>query len=59
VLGVVSSEGDVMPPYFFKEGETVTKEVFARSDGCSEAVDGNCGVRKAICFSAGQFIRVI
>jgi len=30
VLGVVSSEGDVMSPYFFKEGETVTKEVYLR-----------------------------
>lgn len=28
VLGVVSSEGDVMPPHFFKKGETVTKEVY-------------------------------
>jgi len=26
----------------------------ARSNGCSEAVDGNCDVRKAICFSAGR-----
>ncbi|EFN62830.1 hypothetical protein EAG_00300, partial [Camponotus floridanus] len=28
VLGVVSSEGDVMPPHFFKNKETVTKEVY-------------------------------
>jgi len=28
VLDVVSSEGDVMPPYFFKNKETVTKEVY-------------------------------
>lgn len=28
VLGVVSSEGHVMPPYFFKKAETVTKEVY-------------------------------
>jgi hypothetical protein len=26
VLGVVSYEGDVMPPYFFKKCETVTPE---------------------------------
>jgi len=28
VLGVVSSEGDVIPPYFFKNKETVTKEIY-------------------------------
>jgi len=28
VLGVVSSEGDVMPPHFFKNKETVIKEVY-------------------------------
>jgi len=28
VLGVVSSEGDVMPLHFFKNKETVTKEVY-------------------------------
>lgn len=28
VLGVVSSEGDVMPPHFFQKGENVTKEVY-------------------------------
>lgn len=28
VLSVVSSEGDVMPPYFFKKGQMVTKEVY-------------------------------
>jgi len=28
VLGVVPSEGDVMPPHFFKNKETVTKEVY-------------------------------
>jgi len=39
---------------FFKKGEIVTKEVFVRSDGCSEVVDGNYVVRKAICFSAGH-----
>ncbi|XP_067123165.1 uncharacterized protein [Centruroides vittatus] len=26
--GVVSSEGDVMPPYFFNKGENVTKDVY-------------------------------
>jgi len=30
VLGVVSSEGDVMPPHFFEKGQTVTKEVYLR-----------------------------
>ncbi|XP_011707025.1 PREDICTED: uncharacterized protein LOC105462195 [Wasmannia auropunctata] len=30
VLGVVSSEGDVMSPYFFNKGENVTKEVYLR-----------------------------
>lgn len=30
VLSVVSNEGDVMPPYFFKKGETITKEVYLR-----------------------------
>lgn len=30
VLGVVSSEGRIMPPHFFKKGETVTKEVYLR-----------------------------
>lgn len=30
VLGVVSSEGDVFPPHFFKKGETVTKVVYLR-----------------------------
>ena len=28
VLSVVSSEGDVMPPHFFQNGERVTKEVY-------------------------------
>ena len=28
VLGVISSNGDVMPPHFFKSGEKVNKEVF-------------------------------
>lgn len=28
VLGVVSNEGDVMPPHFFNKGENVTKEVY-------------------------------
>jgi hypothetical protein len=28
ILGVVSNERDVMSPYFFKKGETVTKEVY-------------------------------
>lgn len=28
VLGVVSSEGDVMPPHFFAKGETVNKNVY-------------------------------
>jgi len=30
VLGVVSSEDDVMPSHFFKKGETVTKKVYFR-----------------------------
>ncbi|CAK9827593.1 Transposable element Tcb1 transposase [Anthophora retusa] len=30
VLSVVSSEGDVMPPHFFKKGETINKEVYLR-----------------------------
>lgn len=30
VLGVVSSQGHVMPPYFFSRAETVTKEVYLR-----------------------------
>jgi len=30
VLSVVSSEGDVMLPHFFKEGEIVTKEMYLR-----------------------------
>lgn len=30
VLGVVSSEGDVMPPHFFEKGQTITKEVYLR-----------------------------
>jgi len=54
VLGIVSSEGDIMSPHFFKKGETHKRSVFARSDGCREAMDGNCGVQKAICFSAGR-----
>ena len=28
VLGVVSSEGDVMPPHFFDQGQRVTREVY-------------------------------
>lgn len=28
VLSVISSESDVMPLYFFKKGETITKEVY-------------------------------
>lgn len=28
VLSVVSSEGDVMPPHFFKKGETITMDVY-------------------------------
>jgi len=28
VLSVVSSEGDIMPPHFFKKRETITKEVY-------------------------------
>lgn len=28
VLAVISTDGDVMPPYFFKNGEKVTKEVY-------------------------------
>jgi len=28
MLGIVSSEGDVMPSHFFKKEETVTKEVY-------------------------------
>ena len=28
VLGVMSNEGDVMPPHFFKKGESVTSEVY-------------------------------
>lgn len=30
VLGVVISEGDVIPLLFFEKGQTVTKEVYAR-----------------------------
>jgi hypothetical protein len=30
VLGVVSSEGDVMPPHFFEKGEIVNKNVYLR-----------------------------
>jgi len=30
------------------------RAIVARSDGCSEAVDGNCDIRKAIHFSAGR-----
>ena len=30
------------------------KAIVARSDGFSEAVNGNCGVQKAICFTAGR-----
>ena len=54
VLGVVSNEGDVMSPHFFKKRKTVTKEMYLRIfDGCSETwMDGNCGMRKATCFSA-------
>jgi len=29
VLSVVFNEGDIMPPHFFKNKETVTKEVYA------------------------------
>ena len=36
----------------FKRWFRMTRAIVARSDGCSEAVDGNCGIRKAICFSA-------
>jgi hypothetical protein len=45
ILGVVSNERDVMSPYFFKKGETVTKEgyfdIFLRE---IDVVDqkGNC-----------------
>ena len=28
ILGVVSSEGDVMPPHFFDQGQRVNKEVY-------------------------------
>ncbi|QQP56749.1 Transposable element tcb2 transposase [Caligus rogercresseyi] len=28
VLAVISTEGDVMPPYFFQKKETVNKEVY-------------------------------
>lgn len=31
VLSVISSEGDIMPPYFFKEGENVTNEVYLKT----------------------------
>ncbi|QQP41915.1 Transposable element tcb2 transposase [Caligus rogercresseyi] len=30
VLAVISTEGDVMPPYFFQKKETVNKEVYKR-----------------------------
>ncbi|CAH2005679.1 unnamed protein product [Acanthoscelides obtectus] len=30
VLGVLSSEGDVMPPHFFENGQTVNKEVYVQ-----------------------------
>ena len=46
----------VIMPYFFKKrGNCYKRNVFVRFDGCSEAVDGNCGVRKAIYFSAERF----
>lgn len=55
VLGVVSSEGDVMPPHFFKKGETVTKEVYVHIlTSVVKPWDEDCGVRKVICFSAGR-----
>ena len=52
VLSVVSSEDNVMPPHFFKKEEIVTKKVYLRV--LMDVVDENCGVRKAICFSAGR-----
>jgi len=39
MLGVVSSEVDVMPSNFFKKRGTHKRNVFARSDGCSETVE--------------------
>ena len=30
VLGVVSSDGDIMPPHFFKKDENITKEVYVQ-----------------------------
>ena len=30
MLDIVFSEDDVMPPHFFKKGETVTKEIYLR-----------------------------
>ena len=56
VLGVVSSEGDVMPLHFFKKEEIVTKEVYLRvlMDVVKPWME--TGVRKTICFSAGRCI---
>jgi len=52
VLGVVSNEGDVMSPNFFKKREIITKEVYLRVLMDLIKPDGNYSVRKAICFSA-------
>jgi len=39
---LVSSEGDVMPSHFFKNKETVTKEVYVNVLASSEAMENCC-----------------
>lgn len=52
VLGVVSSEGDVMPPFFFQRGLRVNAS-YQGPGGHGETMDGRSGQRKAVCVPAG------
>ena len=54
ILSIISSEGDIMPPHFFKNGENHQEGGLPpNSEDCSEAMNGNCGSWEAIHLSAG------
>ena len=53
VLRIVSSEDDIIPPHFFKNGETITMEVYLWVLKTVVSLDGDCGLQEAAYHSFG------
>jgi len=57
MLGIVSSESDIMPPHSIMSSLSLKKEELSQKKFLMDVVkmnvvNGKCGLRKAICFSA-------